>query len=180
MNLLAVSGSLREKSSNTAVLRAAALVAPESVLVTLYQCLNDLPHFNPDLDTEPGPPAVLTFRALVRAADAVIMCSPEYAHGVSGVLKNALDWLVSSGEFVNKPIALINASTRATHAYASLAETLRIMMAVIVPEASITLALSNPKLEAADMAGDPVIASQLRASIAAISQLIGSELRHRQ
>ena len=71
--------------------------------------------------------------------EAVLICSPEYAHGVSGTLKNALDWLVGSGELVGKPVAVLNLSPRATHAHASLIETLRTMAAVVVPDSGATL-----------------------------------------
>ena len=86
-----------------------------------------VPPFNPDLDTDTAPVGVVRFRAALEACDAILICSPEYAHGVSGVLKNALDWIVGSGELMDKPIALINASGRATLAYASLRETLTTM-----------------------------------------------------
>jgi NAD(P)H-dependent FMN reductase len=102
------------------LLRAGARVAPPGVIVNLCRSVNHLPHFNPDLNRDPGPGAVVTFRAHVRAADALLICSPEYAHGVPGTLKNALDWLVGSGEVVNKPVALIQTSARARYVYDSL------------------------------------------------------------
>ena len=112
MNIIAISGSLRAGSSNAALLRAAAKVAPEGVSVTLYEGLGELPHFNPDLDAEGAepPPSVRALRELLIAADAVLISSPEYAHGVPGAFKNMLDWLVSVGELVDKPVALLNAS----------------------------------------------------------------------
>jgi NADPH-dependent FMN reductase len=91
--------------------------------VSIYRELETLPPFNPDLDGDPALAAVARFRAALQACDAVLISSPEYAHGVPGVLKNALDWVVGSGELVNKPIALVNTSSRARHAWASLAET---------------------------------------------------------
>jgi len=162
MKLLAISGSLREASTNTRLLRALALLAPSETSVAFYEALDDLPHFKPDLDVDPAPAAVALFREELRAADAVVISSPEYAHGVPGTLKNALDWVVSSGEFVEKPVALINASPRSLHAYESLAETLRTMAAVIVPEASITLPLLGNKLSAAQIVGDSLLAEALR------------------
>ena len=172
MRILAISGSLRGASSNTALLRAATALAPESVEITLHGGLGDLPHFNPDLDVEPGPPAVLDFRARLQAADGVLISSPEYAHGVPGVLKNALDWVVGSGELVEKPVALINASPRATHGQASLTETLAVMSARLVPEASITVPLLGRKLDEAGMVADPEIGGALRAAIRAFARAI--------
>src|SRR5215212_1101204 len=104
VRVLAVSGSLRKASSNTALVSAAVRVAPVGVEVSTYSQLADVPPFNPDLDTDTAPTGVVSFRAALEACDAILICSPEYAHGVSGVLKNALDWIVSSGELIDKPI----------------------------------------------------------------------------
>lgn len=139
LHLLAISGSLRTASANTTVLRAAVRLAPEHVVISLYDGLGDLPHFDPDLDGEIPPRAVRDFRARLAAADAVLLCSPEYAHGVPGGLKNALDWIVSSGEFMGKPVAIVNARPASTFAQASLRETLSVMMAEIDEAASVTL-----------------------------------------
>lgn len=104
MRILAISGSLRAASSNTILLNAAAALAPENVEVVVYRGLGDLPHFNPHLDKGPVPPAVTDFRTQLGKSSGVIISSPEYAHGVPGVLKNGLDWLVASGElYVTNP-----------------------------------------------------------------------------
>jgi len=139
MRLIAISGSLRKQSSNAALLRAAAQVAPADVEVVVYAGLDRLPPFNPDLDEEgmPPPPSVAELRRILISSDAIVISSPEYAHGVPGVLKNMLDWLVSVGELVGKPVALLNAAPTGGHyAQASLAETLRTMNWRLVDEAS--------------------------------------------
>lgn len=168
--ILAISGSLRARSSNTEALRAASALAPDDVTVTLFDGLADLPHFNPDLDQEGSvpPPSVAAFRADVAAADALLICSPEYAHGVPGSLKNALDWLVSGSEIPYKPVGVLNVSSRSVHANASLVETLRTMSAVVVPEASITLPIDGRRLDAAAIAATPELADPLRAALAAL------------
>jgi chromate reductase len=102
MRILAISGSLRAASSNTAVLQAAAFLAPAGVEIVLYTGLGDLPHFNPDLDTDDPPEVVRALRHEIGQCDGLLICSPEYAHGVAGAMKNALDWLVSSVEFPEK------------------------------------------------------------------------------
>jgi len=172
MRILAISGSLRASSSNTALLRAAAVLAPEGVEVVLYGGIGDLPHFNPDLDLEgeAGPAAVADFRANLRESDAVLISSPEYAHGVPGTLKNALDWTVGSGEFVDKPVALINASPRSMHGQASLTETLAVMTASLVPDASIALPLAGRKLDDAGIVADPALAGALRGAVEALAR----------
>lgn len=174
MRILAISGSLRAGSSNTTLLRAAAELAPKTVEVIVYGGLADLPHFNPDLENGAVPPAVRDFRAQLHASDGVLISSPEYAHGVPGALKNALDWVVGSGELYGKPVALINASPRSTHAQASLIETLSVMMASVVPEASITLSLGSNKLEKVAIFSDPKISSAIRASILVFARAIDS------
>lgn len=116
-----ISGSLRQVSSNTALLHAAIALSPANVEIKLYGGLGDLPHFNPDLELI-APSLVTDLRAQVKWSDGLVISSPKYAHGVPGLLKNALDWLVSGEEFVGKPIALFNASPRAIHAQASLTE----------------------------------------------------------
>ena len=169
-HILAISGSLRAGSSNTSVINALEALAPADVLVEAYRGVGSLPHYNPDLDRDPPPPAVVHWRAAIRAADAVVICSPEYAHGVPGALKNALDWIVSSGELMEKRVALINASPHSTHARASLGETLRVMMADLVEEASISLWLPRNSMTAAEIAADGGMAETL-------SKVIGTVLK---
>ena len=105
MRLLAISGSLRRASTNTAALEALARLAPESVKVLVYRDLAKLPPFNPDDDVEdrPKPGPVETLRALIGASDAIVIAA-DYAHGLPGALKNALDWLVASETFAGKPV----------------------------------------------------------------------------
>lgn len=140
MKVLAISGSLRRASINSAFCRAAAQLAPTGVEITLFSDLADIPLFNPDLEETP-PHAVESLRQKVAAADALLIASPEYAHGISGPMKNALDWLVSFEGTVGKPIALVNTSPRAHHAYESLREVLFTMATVVVPGASLSVPL---------------------------------------
>lgn len=166
--LLAVSGSLRAKSVNTAVLQAVQSLAPAHLAVTLHRGLGDLPHFNPDLDTATPPAAVAAWREAVHAADALLICTPEYAHGVPGSLKNALDWLVSYEPFLNKPVAIINARPGATFAHASLRETLTVMNARLLEAASVTLPLTSNTLDAPALLALPAVRAQLTAALAAL------------
>lgn len=175
MRILAISGSLRSASSNTQALRALTALAPEGIEVVLYDGIGDLPHFNPDLDDDAPPPAVAHFRAALAGVDGVIFSSPEYAHGVPGVLKNALDWVVGSGEFAEKPVAIINASPRAVHALASLTETLTMMAARIVPETSIAVPLLGRALPEGGVLADAEIAEALEQAVADFVRAIGRD-----
>jgi len=170
MKILAISGSLRAASSNTALLHAAAVLAPAGMEVGLYGGLGDLPHFNPDLEGA-APPSVIDLWARVREADGLLIACPEYAHGVPGAMKNALDWLVGGDEFIRKPVALLNAAPRATHAQASLAETIRTMSGRIVAEASIPVPLLGRSFPEG-LAAHPEIATALREALAAFARAI--------
>jgi NAD(P)H-dependent FMN reductase len=171
MRILAICGSLRAASSNGAVLQALQRLAAPDVEVRLYRGLGELPHFNPDLDGEQAPAApeaVLALRREVGDCHAIFISSPEYAHGVPGSLKNALDWLVSCAEFPGKPVALINTAPRASHAQASLAETLHTMSARLMQPACVTLALTGRPLDAAAIAADAQFGAMLRGALLAM------------
>jgi chromate reductase, NAD(P)H dehydrogenase (quinone) len=170
MRVLAISGSLRRASTNTAALQALARLAPEGVKVLLYRDLANLPPFNPDDDIEdkPKPEPVATLRALVDASDALVIAAPEYAHGLPGALKNALDWLVASETFAGKPTALINTSPRAFHAQASLREILSTMAARLIPEAFVSISLTGKAVTADDILADTVCTRRLTESLEAL------------
>jgi chromate reductase len=140
MKILTISGSLRSISINTALLRAVAKLAPPTVQVQHFENMVDLPLFNPELEIE-LPPTVLALHQAILAADVLIFASPEYAHGVTGVIKNALDWCVSFEGFVNKNVVVLQARARSKFADAALRETLKTMSARIIESASITMPL---------------------------------------
>lgn len=175
VRILAISGSLRAASSNTALLRAAAALAPEGVDIVLYEGLAGLPHFNPDLDdlnAGTAPPPVMDFRSRLQAFDGILISSPEYAHGAPGTMKNALDWVVSSGEIYEKPVALVNASMGATHAYASLMETLATADADVIQEASVRVPLPTNRIDEAGIVSNPELSSTLCSAVVALARAI--------
>jgi chromate reductase, NAD(P)H dehydrogenase (quinone) len=174
LRLLAISGSLRARSSNTSLLRLAMDVAPDDVRIVLYDGLASLPHFNPDDDLGTPPEPVLDLRARVGEADGLLLCSPEYAHGVPGSLKNALDWLVASVELPHKPVALLNASPWATHAQASLVETLTVMTTRIVHEACATIPVTRGDVAADGAIESTEIRTALRAALDTFARDIAS------
>ncbi len=120
------------------------------------------------------PASVIDFCAQLQAADGVLIASPEYAHGVTGVMKNALDWAVSGEEFVGKHIALFNTSPRASHAYAALKEIVTVMSGRIVDEASITLPLLGSQLDAAGIVAHPEMSLMLRTAITEFTRSINA------
>lgn len=176
MRVLAICGSLRAESSNIGLLRAVAAVAPADLEFVLYDGLGDLPQFNPDLDEldAVAPPAVAELRALAASAAGFVFSTPEYAHGLPGALKNALDWLVSSGELIDKPVLVLNASPNSGQfAQAQLAETLRMLSARVLGISRLEPFLAQKP--AADGSGlDATSLELLRASIAALAEELAS------
>jgi chromate reductase len=170
VRVLAISGSPWRAPSNNALVGAVARLAPDTRMeVSIYRELEALPPFNPNLDGDDAPAAVARFRAALQACDAVLISSPEYAPGVRGVMKNALDWVVASGELIDKPIALINASVRPTHAWTSLADTSAVMSAQVILEAWITVPFDGGGLDANGIVGHAELSTVLRSAIEALA-----------
>jgi chromate reductase, NAD(P)H dehydrogenase (quinone) len=162
--LLGISGSLRKRSSNTTLLRAARKLAPTNVEIILYQDIATLPHFNPDLE-DPLPLTIMKLRSHIQKADGLLFSTPEYAHGIPGSLKNMLDWLVSGSEFMGKPVALLNASSRSTYAQASLEEIVKTMAGYFVAEATTTIDLLGKHYNETAILANPEMAVSLENSL---------------
>ncbi len=175
MNILAISGSLRATSTNTNLLRALADLSPPGTTVTLYDGLDDLPHFSPERDTDTPPDTVRRVRTLLRDADAIIICTPEYIHGMPGTLKNLLDWVVSSGEFVDKPVGALSASpsdTGGSRAHESLVHTLAVMSARVIGGATFTVPFVRKKMNVNGQVTDDGLIQQLRHAIGALTKAV--------
>jgi chromate reductase len=142
MRILAVCGSLQRDSSNLRLLQLARLIVGTEAHLEVFEGLGDLPLFNPDLEEggEPCPPSVDGWRQALRAADAVVIASPEYGHSLTGVLKNAIDWVIPSGELYRKPIAItaaVASPERGLRGLSALKETLNAVDAVILHSTAI-------------------------------------------
>jgi chromate reductase len=147
-NIVAISGSLRQGSSNHAILRYLASQVPADVSYHIYDDLASIPAFDPGLDTDIPPAAVASLRQLLNQADGIIICTPEYAFGVPGSLKNMLDWMVSSSTLVDKPVALITASLGGEHAHASLLLTLGALSVNVVEGSTLLIQFIRSKMNA--------------------------------
>jgi len=147
LRLLLVSGSLRAVSTNTAVLRTLAEVAPDDVDCRLYDELEALPAFNPDAEGPSLPPAVQRLRDAIHRADAIVFSTPEYAGALPGSFKNLLDWSIGddhADSIYEKPVGWINASPRvAAGAYAELQTVLGYAHARVVAAACVQLAVTS-------------------------------------
>jgi chromate reductase len=146
--IFAISGSLRSGSSNHNILRFLGTMARAEVTYTIYQNLAQIPPFDPGLDNETPPEAVKELRSSINQANAIIICTPEYAFGVPGQLKNALDWLVSSSTLVDKPVSLITASSVGNNAHAALLLTLGALSANVIEEATLLIPFIRAKMDA--------------------------------
>jgi len=167
VRLFAISGSLRAGSSATALVRALATFAPPGTTITIYDELEGIPPFHPDRDREGdvAPAPVQRLRSALAAADAVVISTPEYAFGIPGVLKNALDWTVASGDFAGKPTAAISSSPSdlgGDKAYASLLLTLRAMQARLPTNGGLIVPFVRKKLGPEGTVADPATADALR------------------
>ena len=148
--LLGISGSLRKASSNTAILKSMAEAVADRAVLDIFP-LNDIPLYDQDIDIEPFPPAITAFREAIAAADGVVISSPEYNYGMSGVLKNALDWAsrpYGKSRLTGKPVLTITASAASTggvRAQTQLNETLTAIAALVVlrPQSVIGSALQK-------------------------------------
>src|ERR1044071_8062547 len=150
--ILAISGSLKAVSSNSQILKAIANLVPAGVEFLIYDRLGDLPHFNPDIDKEPFPEAVKHFREQVTSADGILISTPEYAFGAPGVLKNALDWTVSTTGINRKPVALISASPMyggGDKAHASIMLTLKALDAIVDEKSKLMIPAVYKKIDPA-------------------------------
>ena len=176
MKLFAISGSLRAGSSATALAAALATYAPPGTVVTLYDDLERIPPFHPDRDREGdvAPAPVARLRAALQAADAIVLSTPEYAFGVPGVLKNALDWTVASGDFAGKPTAAISSSPSdlgGNKAHASLLLTLGAMQARLPTNGGLVVTFVRKKLDERGAVIDPALAEALRSLLRELAEL---------
>ena len=164
LNILAFSGSLRQASTNTALLGAAQMLAPAPVKIEIWQGTDQLSHFSPDLESAP-PANVQHLRKLVGDCDGILIACPEYARGLPGSFKNLLDWLVGGETFVNKKIALWNASPRASEAQKSLRLVLETMSGEIIEDAALAIPLISKHITGQSLAADNDFSLAIRAAL---------------
>jgi chromate reductase, NAD(P)H dehydrogenase (quinone) len=177
LRMVLISGSLRDRSTNTAVLRTAGEVAGDRVQTTIFGGMARLPHFNPDDDVEGHPvdAAVAELRAQIAAADALLLCTPEYAGALPGALKNLLEWTVGDGGTYRKPIAWINASgpaapTGGADAHESLRKVLGYVHADIVEAACLRLPLTRDAVGPDGTISEPAARGKIAETLATLAR----------
>ena len=169
--VLALCGSLRNKSYNATLIEALVDLAPKQLEIIYHRDMTDLPLFNPDRENTQHP-AVNKLREELNQADGLIIASPEYAHGMTGVIKNTLDWLVNGEAFVYMPVLLFNTSPRATHAQAALREVVKTMSGLVDDTASISIPLLGSNLDKIGIIQHGEISKALKNSLRLFQQTI--------
>jgi chromate reductase, NAD(P)H dehydrogenase (quinone) len=170
--ILALSGSLREGSTNKALLESARLLAPGNVEIQVWNKQGSLPQFSPDLEDR-VPAEVQAFRDLVGRADGLLIACPEYARGIPGAFKNALDWLVGGETFITKKFALWNGSPRAFEAQKSLRLVLETMSGICIENAALALPLIKQQVSAESLAAHPEWSILIRSALAKLNASLG-------
>lgn len=174
-SVVVMSGSTRAASTNTAFARTAAAHPPARVTVTAWTALTDLPHFDPDLDRDPLPAPVAALRDLLAGADAVVVCTPEYAGALPGAFKNALDWTVGSTVLNGKPVAWITVAAdarRGKGAHAELATVLGYVRARALPEACVHVPLERSAIGADGLVAEETTVRAVTGAVAAVLALV--------
>ncbi|TDD77731.1 NADPH-dependent oxidoreductase [Actinomadura darangshiensis] len=176
--VLMICGSLRKGSTNEAALRTALAVAPAGLDGTLYTGMGDLPHFNPDDDRDPLDPVVADLRAAIGAADALLICTPEYAGALPGSFKNLLDWTIGGGEIYEKPVAWLNAASPAAptgggDAHASLRKVLGYASAAIIEDACARIPVTRPDVGEDGLVRTAEPRERIAGALAALAAALG-------
>lgn len=175
MEILAISGSVRPDSYNTALLRAISKSSPSHINVTIYDSINELPIFSPDVTEEEHPESVRKLIASIRESDGLIISSPEYAHGISGVLKNLLDWLVASDAIILKPVVITSVSTSGlggVRAFSALVQILSAMNSNVVIDGSLCIPYAKVKFDTDLNLVDQVTIKAIEVLLFALEQAI--------
>ena len=170
--ILVINGSTRINSTNLKFIKAVSALSAEYFSMTIFNGLTLLPHFNPDLDTDDVPESIKEFRQQIKTADGILICTPEYAFGIPGTLKNAIDWTVSSGEFYDKPLALITASTSGEKAHAAFLDVLKAVGSRMSDETQLLVSNSKTKINADNIITDTKTSDKLMLLIAAFNSLM--------
>jgi chromate reductase, NAD(P)H dehydrogenase (quinone) len=170
--IAAICGSTKRSSINLSLIKAIAELTSADFDFTIFTGITGIPHFNPDLEGETTPVEVTTFRDMLRKSDAILICTPEYAMGVPGSLKNAIDWTVSSCEFSHKPVALITASSMGYKGHQSLLETLKIIESDITDETQLVIPFVKTKVSGDGKITDAETLSKVKSVMDALKQRI--------
>ena len=170
--ILAISGSTRRLSANLQLIQAIADLTQELYEIELFEGIAQLPHFNPDLDQHSPPAEVMAFRNKIAAADGVLICTPEYVFSLPGSLKNALEWMVSTVIFTDKPSGLITASASGQKGHAELKLVMKTIGAKFTSKTQLLISGVRNKLDKAGNLTDEKTILELRAFLVSFDKLL--------
>jgi chromate reductase, NAD(P)H dehydrogenase (quinone) len=171
-NILAISGSLRAKSTNLTIIENIAEMFAGKINVTIYDGLARLPHFNPDLESDARIAEVEDFRRQIRESDGVLICTPEYVFSIPGALKNALEWTVGTSDFAGKPTILITASSLGEKTHESLFLVLKTIEAKISDDTALLISGARTKINSAGKLSDAPTIEAITLLIESFLQII--------
>ena len=175
--VLAICGSTRIQSANLGVIRCVEQMLSNEVELEMYNELSLLPHFNPDLDKGEAPEIVERFRNKIRSADGVLICTPEYVFSLPGVLKNAIEWCVSTTIFSEKPTALITASAAGSAAHESLQLVMKTIYADARSETQLLIQGAKGKVTNEGRITDAATAEQLKNLASAFVKQLNEQIK---
>ncbi|HEY0459538.1 MAG TPA: NADPH-dependent FMN reductase [Pyrinomonadaceae bacterium] len=170
--ILAISGSLRAKSTNLTIIENIAAMFRDRINLTIYEGLARLPHFNPDLERGAEIAEVGDFRRRIRAADGVLICTPEYVFSIPGALKNALEWTVGTNDFDGKPTALITASSLGEKTHESLFLVLKTIGAKLTENTALLISGARTKVNSTGKLADAALIEAINLLIETFLQII--------
>lgn len=169
--ILAICGSTRQGSANLQIITVLEAMAGTAWELTLYTGLTELPYFSQDITEAEVLPSVKAFRDAIAAADAVLICTPEYVFSLPGILKNALEWTVSTTVFSEKPVALITASSSGEKAHESLLLVMKTLGVKTTDEACLWIPGVKSKLDAKGCVIDKSLATPFKKLVEALTRL---------
>lgn len=177
VRILGIAGSLRKASYNRALLRAAIALAPEGMTLVNFE-LDDVPLYNGDVEAQGDPPGVAAMKAAIRAADGVLFVTPEYNHGVPGVMKNAVDWAsrpARDAALNGKPVGIIGASpgmTGSARGQSQLRQAFEFTNSICLPQPEILVYRAHEKFDAAGALTDEATRKYLTAYLIALGDWV--------
>jgi chromate reductase, NAD(P)H dehydrogenase (quinone) len=159
IRILAIPGSLRATSSSNLLLKAFSELLPHDVKVHVSYATASMPPFD---DSATLPSTVMEFHRTIREADAIVICTPEYAFGIPGALKNALDWTVATGDLYQKPVSVITASSSGEKGHAALLLVLEALSADVIPQANVVIPGIRTKFDNTGKLKDPATLTAMK------------------
>jgi len=173
--VIAICGSTRQNSINHSLIKAIADLSSATLDVSLFDSIANLPQFNPDNDGDHVAMEVADFRQQLNNAEGIIICTPEYAHGVPGALKNAIDWTISSSQFPHKPTMLITASTGGNYGHKALMATLKAIEAKNIDQLQMVIPFVKTKISVDNKITDEKTLAEIKLLIAGFVETLTNE-----